>query len=102
MKKVILMSMEDDKIEWSPAKYQLLDSLKARGFVTYVILPDRLKNRSRITAIDYVINAKGMTAWEIRKEIIKINPQIVIATLCGYSDYLSVTLYNEGYIFLLL
>lgn len=81
MKKVILMSMEDDKIEWSPAKYQLLDSLKARGFVTYVILPDRLKNRSRITAIDYVINAKGMTAWEIRKEIIKINPQIVIATL---------------------
>lgn len=81
MKRVVLMSMDNDMIEWSPAKYQLLDGLKARGFETYVILPDRLKNRSNIASIDHAINTKKWKAGEIRKKIIEINPQVVIATL---------------------
>lgn len=81
MKKVVLMSMENDMIELSPAKYQLLEGLKERGFETYVFLPDRLKNKSNIASIDYAINTKKLKAREIRKKIIEINPQAVIATL---------------------
>lgn len=80
MKKVVLMSTDLDMIELSPAKYQLLDELKARGFETYVFLPNKMKERHNI-AVDHAINTKGMKNREIRKKIIEINPQAVIATL---------------------
>lgn len=80
MKKVVLMSMDTSVIEWSPAKYQLLDELKRSGFETYLFLPNTMKNRCNIT-VDHMVNTKGMENREICKKIIEINPQAVIATL---------------------
>lgn len=92
MKKVILMSMETAVIEWSPAKYQLLDELKLRGFETFVFLPR--KQSRKIASIDHAVNTQKMTKREIRNRIIEINPQVVIATV--YID--TAVIYNLPFI----
>ncbi len=81
MKKVVLMSLETTLLEWSPAKYQLLDELSSKGFETYLFLPGKLKNRKKYNSINYVINTEGMLNKDIRKKIIDIAPNAVIATI---------------------
>ncbi len=80
MKKVLLMSLYDPQLEMSPGKYQILDELKDRGFETYVFLPGTLKNEESYSSINHVINVKGMQDKDIRRKIVDINPQVVIAT----------------------
>jgi len=81
MKKVVLLSLDTALLEWSPAKYQLLEELSIRGFETYLFLPGRLKNRGTYSSIKHVINTKNMSNRDIRKKIMSIAPQAVIATL---------------------
>lgn len=81
MKKAILMSMENMMIQISPAKYQLLDQLKKRGFETYLLGPGKLDKKQRMDFIDQAIDVRGMSHWKIRKCIMDISPQVVIATL---------------------
>lgn len=80
MKKVLLMSLYDSQLAMSPGKYQILDELKDRGFETYVFLPGVLKNEESYNSINYVFNVKGMRDKDIRRKIVEINPQVVIAT----------------------
>lgn len=88
MKKVLLMSLESEALELSPAKYQILEELSARGFETYVFLPGRLKNRKNFRSINHVINVRDMSIKDIRSKIIDINPQAVVATT--YADMQSI------------
>ncbi len=81
MKKVVLLSLETANIEWSPAKYQLLEELSIRGVETYVFLKGVLKNRGRYSSINHIVNTQNMSKKEIRKKIKDIEPQAVIATL---------------------
>lgn len=80
MKKVLLMSMQTAQLELSPARYQLLEELHARGFETYILLSGKLRGKNSYKTIDYVVDAHGMSMRNIRKKILEINPQIVIAT----------------------
>lgn len=81
MKKVILMSMETPLLEWSPAKYQLLEELSIRGFETYLFIAGKLKNRGSYSWINHVLNVKYMSKKDIQKRIIDIAPHAVIATI---------------------
>ncbi len=80
MKKVVLMSMENARLEVSPARYQLLDELDERGFETYVFLPDRLKNREDYPSIHHVVNVQSMSIRDVRKKIMSISPRVLIAS----------------------
>lgn len=88
MKKVLLMSFEGTPLEQSPAKYQFLEELNARGFETYLFLPGRLKNRKSFGFVNHVISAWDMSIKDIRRKIIDINPQAVVATT--YADMKSI------------
>lgn len=81
MKKVVLLSLEAANIEWSPAKYQLLEELSIRGVETYVFLKGTLINRGKYNSINHIVNTKNMSKREIRKKIKDIDPHAVIATL---------------------
>lgn len=81
MKKVVLMSMDGSDIEQSPAKYQLLDELHERGFETYVFFPGKMKKTKGTKSIDHIVNVGKMSNREIRREIISINPQVVIGVV---------------------
>lgn len=80
MKKVLLMMLQNSKLDLSPARYQLLQALKDRGFETYVFLPGHLKKRSNYEFIDHIINVSGMPVKNIRRKIIDIKPQAVLAS----------------------
>lgn len=80
MKKIVLMSMENARLDVSPARYQLLDELDIRGFETYVFLPDSLKSRGSYPAIHHVVNVQSMSIRDIRKKIMSISPQVLIAS----------------------
>lgn len=80
MKKVVLMSMENARLEISPARYQLMDELDEKGFETYVFLPDSLKNRESYPSIHHVVNVQSMSIRDIRKKIMSISPQVLIAS----------------------
>lgn len=88
MKRVLLMSLEGTPLEQSPAKYQILEELNARGFETYLFLPGRLKNRKSFRMVNHVISVRDMTIKDIRRKITDINPQVVIATT--YEDMESI------------
>lgn len=81
MKKVVLMSLDTALLEWSPAKYQLLEELSIRGFETYLFISGKLKNRGSYSSINHVINVKDMSKKDIQKRIIDIAPHAVIATI---------------------
>lgn len=80
MKKAVLMCMQFEHLEISPARYQLLEELSARGYKTYVFLNGHLKQKHKFPYVDRVINARKMKYKEIRKRIKDINPDVVIAT----------------------
>ncbi len=80
MKKVVLMSMENARLEISPARYQLLDELDERGFETYVFLPDSLKKRESYSSIHHIVNVQSMSIRDIRNKIMSISPQVLIAS----------------------
>lgn len=67
MKKIILMSLEMTPLEWSPAKYQLLEELSNRGFETYLFTPAKLKHRRNYAWINHVVNTKNMSDRDIQK-----------------------------------
>lgn len=81
MKKIILMSLEMTPLEWSPAKYQLLEELSNRGFETYLFTPAKLKHRRNYAWINHVVNTKNMSDRDIQKRILNIAPHAVIATI---------------------
>ncbi len=88
MKKIVLMSLMDARIEISPARYQILDELSIRGYETYLFLPLRLKHKKNFPSIDYVINTQFMSHKDVQRKIADIHPQAVIATT--YEDALAI------------
>lgn len=74
------MSLQTEKLEISPARYQLLDELADRGYETYVFINGHLKQRKQFTSICHVINVRTMSNKEIRNKIRDISPQVVIAS----------------------
>lgn len=81
MKKAVLMSLEGSDIEQSPAKYQLLEELRGRGFETYLFFPGNIKKSKAVKFVDHIINVACMSNREIRRKIININPHVVIAVV---------------------
>lgn len=80
MKKVILVNLQTPNLELSPARYQLLAALHARGFMTYIIQNGHLTNRKSYYFIDSVINIQNMSIRAVRKKIINVDPQILVAS----------------------
>lgn len=80
MKRVVLVNLQTPKLELSPARYQLLAALHDRGYRTYIVLNGHLKNRRSYPFIDSVINIQNMSVWTVRKKIIDISPQVLIAS----------------------
>ena len=80
MKKVILMCLQLGKIDLSPARYQLLKELKNNNFIKNLILPKEKNIEEVQSNIDYVIDTKDMSVNQIRKKIVQLHPNSVIAT----------------------
>ena len=75
------MCLETSELGLSPGRYQLLEELGKRGFDTYICLPEGLKNRRNFNSIHHVVNVQGMSAKEMQRKIVSINPEVVIATM---------------------
>lgn len=80
MKKVVLIDMQAQQLAISPARYQLLAALAGRGYETYAILLERPGKKERFPYIEHVIQARGMSTAKIRKKVIDIAPDAVIAS----------------------
>lgn len=80
MKKVILMSLQNVWLGNSPARYQLLEKLAAKGFETYIFMNGHLKQKENFPFVHHVINVSGMPSKDIRNKIKMIAPQVVIAS----------------------
>jgi hypothetical protein len=81
MKRAIIMCMQMNAIEVSPARYQLIKEMKERGIEIYLFLCGRLNIEARKIRKDirYFLNTDGMNNKEIRRKIRQYNPDIVIA-----------------------
>lgn len=80
MKKVILMNQQGVPYETSPARYQLVHELKRKGYETYVFNLGRILHDENWKDIDHYTNTLNMSSKTIRKKMLEIMPEYVIAT----------------------
>ena len=80
MKKVLLMNQQGVPYEVSPARYQLVHELKREGYKTYVFNLGKILHDKNWKDIDCFINTMNISKREIRKKIMEIMPEYLIAT----------------------
>jgi len=74
------MNQQGVPYETSPARYQLVHELKRKGYETYVFNQGKILHDENWKDIDHFINTANMSKRQIRKKIIGIMPQYIIAT----------------------
>lgn len=78
-KKVLLLCQQRGcRIELSPARYQLIYELHELGYEVSVFVSETISSKQIRSKIDHIVNTKYLTMKEIRKEMIKREPQYVI------------------------
>ena len=83
MKKVLLISEQGIIYEASPARYQLVYELKQAGYETYVFHRGRITCSENRRDIDHFTDTRNLSMEKIRKKILEINPDYVIASTDG-------------------
>lgn len=79
MRKVLLMNQQGVPYETSPARYQLVHELKRKGYETYIFNAGKILRDENRKDIDHFIDTMNMSKREMRKRIMKIMPQYIIA-----------------------
>lgn len=79
MKKVLLLNQQGVPYQTSPARYQLVHELKRKGYETYIFNAGKILRDEIWKDIDHYINTLNMSEREMRKKIMKIMPQYIIA-----------------------
>ena len=89
-KKAVIMCMQMEAIEVSPARYQLIKEMREMGIEIYLFLCGKLRKSAKNIRQDikHFQNAKGMKNKEIQKKIIDYNPNIVVAFTYEDTDVL--------------
>ena len=80
VRKVLVMNQQGVPYEMSPARYQLVHELKKRKYETYVFNWGKILRDENWKDIDHYANTRSSSIKELRKKIIKINPEYIIAT----------------------
>lgn len=80
MKKVLLMCLQGVPYETSPARYQLVQELKRKGYETYVFNYGKIRGWEDRRSIDHVVNTLNFSTKEIRKKIRNIMPEYIIVS----------------------
>lgn len=65
-------------IELSPARFQLIHELRARGYEIYVFFPGSVLNKKIKNEIHHFTNTSCLSTKDIRNRIVKINPEYVV------------------------
>lgn len=81
MRKAVIMCMQMRHIEVSPARYQLIGEMAERGIEIFLCLYGDLSMEAKKTCkgITHFLNAESLSKRNIRKQIVKYEPNIVIA-----------------------
>lgn len=79
LKKVLLLCQQGVPYETSPARYQLVQELKRKGYIIYVFNSANILYHEIRNDIDYFTNTRKMSQKEIRKKIKNIKPDYIIA-----------------------
>lgn len=80
MKRIVLLCQQRwCPFELSPARYQLVHELKEKQYEVFLFYPGHVTISDTRNEIKKLINTTGMTASDIRKKIIEINPDKIIA-----------------------
>lgn len=74
------MCLQGVPYETSPARYQLVQGLKRKGYETYVFNYGRIKCWENRRNIDYFVNTVKLSQKEIRKKIENIMPEYIIVS----------------------
>ena len=74
------MNQQGVPYEVSPARYQLVHELKRDGYKTYVFNLGKILHDKNWKDIDCFINTMNISKREIRKKIMEIMPEYLIAT----------------------
>lgn len=74
------MCLQGVPYETSPARYQLVQGLKRKGYETYVFNYGRIKCWEDRRNIDYFVNTVKLSKKEIRKKIRNIMPEYIIVS----------------------
>lgn len=91
MEKVLLLCLQlGCPIEFSTARYQLIQELRKQNYEIYVFYPGTIVNKEIRGQIQYLTNTLNLSKKDIRKKIMDIAPRHVIAFT--YED--AVMLYN--------
>lgn len=76
----VLMCQQGNSFELSPARNQMVDELRLRGSEVILFFPGNISNINQPKKrLKKIIDTRGMLYSAIRKKIMEINPDIVIA-----------------------
>lgn len=78
LKKVLLLCQQGVPYETSPARYQLVQELKRKGYIIYVFNSANILYHEIRNDIDYFTNTRKMSQKEIRKKIKNIKPDLML------------------------
>lgn len=80
MEKVLLLCLQIGcPIEFSPARYQLIQELRKRNYEIHVFYPGTIVNKEIRGQIQHLTNTLNLSKKELRKKIMDIAPRHVIA-----------------------